>query len=687
MAANNKSKIEILLAAKETGLTAAFAKAEAQVSMFSRSMATATAPMRALVSGALSLKSALTGLIIGAGVSTFAKSLIDAGKGLDGLRLSYQAIAGSSQGAAEEMEFVRATAEKLGLDLLPTANAYKQLAGAAMGTAMAGKQTRDIFVAVAKASTVLGLSADETSGALLAISQMISKGKVSAEELRGQLAERLPGAFQIAAKAMGMSTAELDKFMADGNLMADVFIPKFAAALEERFGKGAAVAANSFVASGNRILSQLFLLKGALGQAVTNNNFFVTAMNNVGRALQTLSSDLSSNGQKWRELAKQGALSVLDLAATTVRATNAIYQGISTLSFGVEKTIGYVYRLKAAWLDGAASGHKFRESIGLGSGESAQFAAEAAEAARKADQFTASSEKSWQSMEHGSTKLQAAAKAIEQYRNKMAEVAPTEVVGIGIDDKAATKAKEQIVKIGDTWTNAVAKANSEPIRPKIEVDQEAYNRSMNMLDQAVERQAKEAEAAQAKAARGVTVSWAEAASGFEDSWSSAISDISSRLDSLMAKAKKVTSATGATGGWQTGGLIGAYQRGGLLQAVQALATGGGVRNILSGGRLAGYGGGDRRLLLGEDGEFMIRKEAVRRYGVNLFAALNGLRLPELPHFAAVGMVGALPGGSSGEAMTVNLAFQGGASVPVTTTREQARQLLREIERMGWRASA
>mgnify|MGYP000854521693 CR=1 FL=1 len=138
---------------------------------------------------------------------------------------------------------------------------------------------------------------------------------------------------------------------------------------------------------------------------------------------------------------------------------------------------------------------------------------------------------------------------------------------------------------------------------------------------------------------------------------------------------------------QIGGLIGAYRNGGLLSSIQHLATGGGVRNILSGGRLAGYGGGDRRLLLGEDGEFMIRKEAVRRYGVNLFAALNGLRLPELPHFAAGGMVGALPGWSSGEAMTVNLAFQGGASVPVTTTREQARQLLREFERMGWRASA
>ena len=49
---------------------------------------------------------------------------------------------------------------------------------------------------------------------------MISKGKVQAEELRGQLGERLPSAFQLAAKAMGMTTAQLDKFMADGKLTA-----------------------------------------------------------------------------------------------------------------------------------------------------------------------------------------------------------------------------------------------------------------------------------------------------------------------------------------------------------------------------------------------------------------------------------------------------------------------------------
>jgi hypothetical protein len=58
--------------------------------------------------------------------------------------------------------------------------------------------------------------------------------------------------------------------------------------------------------------------------------------------------------------------------------------------------------------------------------------------------------------------------------------------------------------------------------------------------------------------------------------------------------------------------------------------------LQKGGKLAGYGGGDRNLALLEDGEFVIRKEAVRAFGVDLFSALNSLKLPK---FASGGYVG------------------------------------------------
>jgi hypothetical protein len=56
------------------------------------------------------------------------------------------------------------------------------------------------------------------------------------EELRGQIGDRLPGAFQIAADSMGLTTKELDKLVTKGGLTAEEFLPRFAAQLDKTFG-------------------------------------------------------------------------------------------------------------------------------------------------------------------------------------------------------------------------------------------------------------------------------------------------------------------------------------------------------------------------------------------------------------------------------------------------------------------
>jgi tape measure domain-containing protein len=67
----------------------------------------------------------------------------------------------------------------------------------------------------------------------MALSQMMSKNKVMAEELRLQLAERMPVAIQAMAKAAGVTVNELDALMKQGKVMAADVLPKFADALNE----------------------------------------------------------------------------------------------------------------------------------------------------------------------------------------------------------------------------------------------------------------------------------------------------------------------------------------------------------------------------------------------------------------------------------------------------------------------
>jgi len=158
-------------------------------------------------------------------------------------------------------------AKDLGLDLLVAAESFAALSAAAQGTTLQGQETRDIFEAISKASRALGLSSDQTRGAFRAIEQIISKGTVQAEELRGQLGERLPGAFQIAAKAIGVTTEELNKMLEQGEVIADEFLPRFADELENRFGDAAEAAGDDAQAAFNRLNTALVELQNNIAES------------------------------------------------------------------------------------------------------------------------------------------------------------------------------------------------------------------------------------------------------------------------------------------------------------------------------------------------------------------------------------------------------------------------------------
>ena len=186
------------------------------------------------------------------GIISSMRSVNETGMAFQGLGTALETITGSSAGARAEMKFLEEQAERLGLNLLETAQSYMQIAAAAKGTELAGDGTRQIFTAIAEASTVLQLSVDQTNGALRAIGQIMSKGKVQAEELRGQLGERLYGAFQLAARGMGITTAELDKMLEQGQVIAEDFLPKFAAEIRKTFSDGVPAASMTARAEMNR---------------------------------------------------------------------------------------------------------------------------------------------------------------------------------------------------------------------------------------------------------------------------------------------------------------------------------------------------------------------------------------------------------------------------------------------------
>jgi tape measure domain-containing protein len=195
------------------------------------------------------------------------QEIIRVGTAMEGTRAAFQAITGSAEAARAELAFVSQVSQTLATDLLTSTKAYQSIAAAARGTALEGKATRDIFLGVSQAARVLQLSGEEVSGVLNAVSQIMSKGTVSSEELRGQIGERLPGAFNIAARAIGVTTKELSDMLEQGRILSADFLPKFAAQLQKEFAGGVEKATQTAGAAFQRAANDITAMAAALADS------------------------------------------------------------------------------------------------------------------------------------------------------------------------------------------------------------------------------------------------------------------------------------------------------------------------------------------------------------------------------------------------------------------------------------
>lgn len=169
----------------------------------------------------------------GIGLSNFVSRLIAIARETGRATTALKNVSGTLSAYANNQKYVIDLAKKYGLEVNALTSNFAKFTAAASISGMTMLNQRKVFESVSRASTAFGLSADESNGVMLALSQMMSKGKISSEELRLQMGERLPVALQAMAKAAGVSVAGLDKLLKQGKLMSADILPKFAEALNE----------------------------------------------------------------------------------------------------------------------------------------------------------------------------------------------------------------------------------------------------------------------------------------------------------------------------------------------------------------------------------------------------------------------------------------------------------------------
>lgn len=167
------------------------------------------------------------------GLNNFLSKMIETAKKTSQASIALQNVSGNMKAYAENQQWLLGIAKKYGVEINSLTTGFAKFKAAADISNMSMEDQRKIFESVSRATVAFGLSQEDQRGVFMALSQMMSKNKVMAEELRLQLAERMPVAIQAMAKAAGVTVNELDALMKQGKVLSSEVLPKFADALTE----------------------------------------------------------------------------------------------------------------------------------------------------------------------------------------------------------------------------------------------------------------------------------------------------------------------------------------------------------------------------------------------------------------------------------------------------------------------
>jgi tape measure domain-containing protein len=189
------------------------------------------------------------------GVTAFAliaRDVFEQTKEIQSLNKALELVTGTQENFYNQQVFLQRISEAYGVELNGLTKQFTQFYVSAKDK-LAGTEIQGIFESITKAGASMGLSVESQQRAFLALNQMMSKGTIQAEELRGQLGEALPGAFGIMAKAVGVTEKELAKMMKAGELIASEVLPKFAKELEKVYSIDTVNRIETLTASQNRL--------------------------------------------------------------------------------------------------------------------------------------------------------------------------------------------------------------------------------------------------------------------------------------------------------------------------------------------------------------------------------------------------------------------------------------------------
>ena len=221
------------------------------------------------------------------------------------LRIALKGVTKDQATYEKGLKIITDTSRKLNVPIAASTKQFTTLSASVLGAGGTIEQAEEVFTGVSNAIKATGGNAEDVQSAIRAMSQIFGKGKVSAEELQGQLGERLAGAVVKFAEANGSSLQDLQKDLRDGVVGLDQVI-KFAEKLNIDFAETAEEIANSSADAGQKLKQRMEDLKLAIGEGVQP----------IGGAFQKSFADIADAIVKTEPLIKGINLVLQTLGAT-----------------------------------------------------------------------------------------------------------------------------------------------------------------------------------------------------------------------------------------------------------------------------------------------------------------------------------------------------------------------------------
>tara|TARA_R100000655_G_scaffold109700_1_gene165039 strand:- start:1336 stop:3396 length:2061 start_codon:yes stop_codon:yes gene_type:complete len=181
------------------------------------------------------------------------------------LEIALRAVTKTGRNYAKSQEIIQRASKELNVPIDVATKQFTQLSASVLGSNGTIEDAETVFRGVSEAIKATGGNAEDIQSGIRAMSQIFGKGKVSAEELQGQLGERLAGAVVKFAKANNSTLEQLQKDLRDGTVGLDK-IMKFAEQLRVEHKQGALDMAASQEEAGERMKVALKDLQNSFGQ-------------------------------------------------------------------------------------------------------------------------------------------------------------------------------------------------------------------------------------------------------------------------------------------------------------------------------------------------------------------------------------------------------------------------------------